>query len=165
MGEHGHYQKTTLFENATHVPLIIAAPGMPTAGKSTPMPTEMVDFYPTLVELAGLPTMKHTSGVSLVPVLRDVSAKPRTEALTQYNSGYSIRTERYRYTEWGPNGKSGNELYDHGSDPAEMKNLAGSPKHAALVKELSQRLRQRIAAANAKPSGVTQVAAPRKNKK
>ncbi len=157
MGEHGYYQKTTLFENATHVPLVIAVPGMKTAGSVAKSPVEMVDFYPTLGELCGLKPPPSISGVSLVPALEDPAATPRTSAFTQYASGYSIRTPRYRYTEWGKDGADGNELYDHETDAAEMHNLAGDPKHADTVAELSKLLQARIATANVAPKGVEQI--------
>jgi iduronate 2-sulfatase len=156
MGEHGHYQKTTLFENATNVPLVIAGPGVKAKGKASSSPAEMVDFYPTLAELCGLTPPPHVSGVSLVPVLKDPAASPRDSAFTQYGTGYSIRGPRYRYTEWGENGADGNELYDHESDPAEMTNLAANPEHAATVKKLSADLQKRITTANQKPEGVSQ---------
>ena len=162
MGEHGHYQKTTLFENAARVPLIIATPGMATAGKSTAMPVEMVDFYPTLTELCGLAKPKHLSGVSLAPTLRNLRSTPRRDALTQFATGYSLYTGRYRYTEWGAKGKSGAELYDHTNDPSEMKNLAKRAAHKTTVAELSKRLHARIAEANQKPKGVTQVSTRKK---
>ena len=99
MGEHGHWQKTTLFENAARVPLIIAAPDSRFAGQNTVAPAEMVNFYPTLAELCGLQPPATVSGVSLAPVLNDTAAAPQSSALTQYTSGYSIRTPCYRYTE------------------------------------------------------------------
>jgi len=157
MGEHGHWQKTTLFENAAHVPLVIAGPGVEAAGRSTATPVEMVDFYPTLGELCGLAVPKHTSGVSLVPALKDPVAGSRRSALTQYADGYSIRTPRYRYTEWGEEGNAGAELYDHGSDPREMVNLVGRQEHAKMVEQLSKLLHQRIADARRPPEGVRQV--------
>jgi len=157
MGEHGHYQKTTLFENAARVPLIIATPKMTTAGKSTAMPVEMVDFYPTLAELCGLPKSQHLSGVSLAPTLRNLRAASRRDALTQYATGYSLRTARYRYTEWGTKGSGGAELYDHTTDPAEMKNLANRDAHKNTVAELAKRLHARIAEANHKPKGIKQI--------
>jgi arylsulfatase A-like enzyme len=157
MGEHGHWQKMTLFENAARVPLIIAVPGMKTAGRSTASLAEMTDFYPTLAELCGLKPPDNLSGVSLRPVMDDPSATPRTSALTQHTTGYSIRTDRYRYTEWGPDGRNGNELYDHQSDPQEMVNLAGSPESAGLVRELSKLLRQRAHDAQRVPEGLKQI--------
>ena len=157
MGEHGHWQKTTLFENAARVPLIIAAPGLQTAGRSTTAPAEMVDFYPTLGELCGLTPPTYLSGVSLVPVLNDPAARPRQAALTQYASGYSIRTLRYRYTEWGAQGADGAELYDHESDAKEMINLANRPQHQTTAKRLSRLLHARIEDARLAPEGLKQI--------
>lgn len=156
MGEHGHWQKTTLFENAARVPLIIAAPGIKAAGHATSCPAEMIDFYPTLADLCGLEAPANLSGVSLKPVLNDPSARPRTDALTQYNVGYSLRAGQYRYTEWGRNGALGAELYDHASDPEELTNLARRPESATIVRQLSMRLRERIAEAQKKPDGLVQ---------
>jgi iduronate 2-sulfatase len=156
MGEHGHYQKTTLFENATRVPLVMAGPGIAEGGVAKSM-AEMVDFYPTLAELANLPIPDFVSGVSLAEALRDPSKATRTSALSQYDSGYSIRTKRYRYTEWGDAGAAGNELYDHLSDPAEMKNLADDDTHRDTIKELSQLLRRRIQEAKTPPKGIKQI--------
>tara|TARA_Y100001934_G_scaffold204191_1_gene241034 strand:- start:10218 stop:11657 length:1440 start_codon:yes stop_codon:yes gene_type:complete len=156
MGEHGHWQKTTLFENATHVPLIIAGPGVTGRGTAT-TPAEMVDFYPTLAELTDNTPPPYISGKSLVPALRDPKAQVRRSAFTQYANGYSIKTPRYRYTEWQEDGKGGAELYDHYFDQAEMNNLAQSPKHGALLKQLSRELRERIASARKKPKGLTQI--------
>lgn len=157
MGEHGHWQKTTLFENAARVPLIMAGPGVKASGQSTQAPAEMVDFYPTLAELCGVSAPKYLAGVSLAPVLQDPAARPRESALTQFESGYSVRTPRFRYTEWGPDGRDGAELYDHQSDPAEMTNLAGRHDHAETVQQLSTLLRQRIAHAVSAPQGVQQI--------
>ncbi len=163
MGEHGHWQKTTLFENAARVPLIIAGPGVSEKGKVCRTPVEMVDFYPTLSELCGLEIPKVTSGCSLVPALRDVASplrdkrgNVRKSALTHYETGYSLRTERYRYTEWGPEGNAGVELYDHHSDPREMNNLAKQEAVQDTIKELSRELRQRIATASEVPQGIVQ---------
>jgi len=160
MGEHGHWQKTTLFENAARVPLILAGPGVTAKGETCEWPVEMVDFYPTLADLAGLKNEapKNLPGISLVPFLSDPTApNTRPSALTQYANGYSLRTPQYRYTEWGENGSGGNELYDHVSDDAEMVNLAGKKEHADLVKQLSKQLRQRITKAKTPPSGLTQI--------
>ena len=157
MGEHGHWQKTTLFENAARVPLVIAGPGVTAAGRTTKTPAEMLDFYPTLAELCELSAPEYLSGVSLAPVLRDPGAMPRTAALTQYATGYSIRTPRYRYTHWGEEGADGAELYDHESDPQELVNLANRPEQADTAAQLSKLLRQRIAEARRKPDGVVQI--------
>jgi arylsulfatase A-like enzyme len=152
MGEHGHYQKTTLFENATHVPLIMAGPGVTRGGVAETM-AEMVDFYPTLAELAGLPKPQAASGVSLVPALNDPQTLVRDSALTQFDSGYSLRTAEYRFTQWGPNGRDGMELYDRRNDPGEMNNVADDPKFADVVQKLRRRLGERIAEAGEDPPG------------
>ena len=157
MGEHGHWQKTTLFENAAHVPLIIAGPRTTATGKTTRSPAEMVDFYPTLAELCELKAPSYLAGVSLTSVLKDPQARPRSSAITQYGNGYSIRTARYRYTEWGEDGALGAELYDHQSDSGEMKNLADDKSTENLRRLLSQLLRDRIEEVRKKPRGVTQI--------
>jgi iduronate 2-sulfatase len=156
MGEHGHYQKTTLFENATRVPLIIAGPGVTAKGQVTGAPAEMVDFYPTLAQLAGLAAPDYIKGCNLVPALRDTLARPRSTAFTQYADGYSIRTERFRYTEWGQTGSKGRELYDHAADPQELTNLVGADQYQATIDELAQVLHRRIAHANTKPGEIKQ---------
>ena len=157
MGEHGHWQKTTLFENAARVPLIIAGPGTTAKGQTSSSMAEMVDFYPTLAELCGLKPPRSIAGVSLVPTLKDAKAVPRQSALTQYDSGYSLRTARYRYTEWGEDGKLGAELYDHESDPQELSNLAERSSHAEIRRELQETLRTRVTDARRTPKGVTQI--------
>lgn len=157
MGEHGHWQKTTLFENAARVPLIIAGPGVEAKGKTSEAPAEMIDFYPTLAELCDLQPPSHVAGVSLAPALRDPAARPRDSALTQYNNGYSLRTDRYRFTLWGKNGELGSELYDHRHDPQEMNNLAGEPDYAKTQQRLSQKLAERIEKSLTKPEGLTQI--------
>ena len=159
MGEHGHWQKTTLFENAARVPLIISGPGI-ARGASSASLAEMVDFYPTLAELTGLTPPDCVAGISLVETLRDPTKATRTAALTQYADGYSIRTPRYRYTRWGPDGSAGDELYDHQSDPQEMRNLAEDPGHEETIDRLSQLLQQRVVAASQPPKGVKQIDSP-----
>lgn len=133
LGEHGQWQKQLLFEESARVPLIIRVPGTRHAGQHSPRTVEMLDLYPTLTELAGLPRYRRNEGTSLARLLAqpdDASwAKP---ALSQVNGGRSVRTERYRYTEW-EGGGSGRELYDHVSDPREQVNLADDARYAAVV--------------------------------
>jgi arylsulfatase A-like enzyme len=118
---------------------------------------EMVDFYPTLSQLAGLPEPKSTSGVSLVPALRDPATIVRDTALTQYENGYSLRTQKFRYTSWGENGAEGVELYDRSNDPAEMNNVADDPAYADDAERLAGQLGERIRAANTLPKGSRRV--------
>jgi len=158
MGEHGQWQKTTLFENATRVPLIISSPDQRDKGGVVTSPVEMVDIYPTLAELSGLEAPDFLSGVSLAASMDNSSVKPRESALSQYMQGYSIRTERFRYTEWGEKGAEGVELYGCQDDPEELKNLAhsGGEDFVGVISELSEKLHQRIAEANEAPKGIRQ---------
>jgi iduronate 2-sulfatase len=135
LGEHGLWQKMSAFERSLRVPLMIAGPGVSDVGKTCGRPAELVDLFPTLAELCGITPPANLSGVSLAPLLKDVSAAGRTAAFSMVRGGRSIRTERWRYTEWN-GGKDGIELYDHQNDPTEMKNLAGDPTQAAIVAEL-----------------------------
>jgi arylsulfatase A-like enzyme len=165
MGQMGHWQKLTLFDQGSRVPFIIAAPGK-SAARSTACPAEMLDFYPTLAELCGLKPPATIQGVSLVPVLNDAAARPRVDALTVNDpDGASLRTERFRYTEWGKDGVNGRELYDHKSDPEELHNLAGDLASAAIIAELAPRLRQRVADAAKAPAGLEQIKVPTKRSK
>ena len=150
LGEHGAWCKHSNVENDTHAPLIISAPGMKTAGQHSKSLVEFVDVYPTLAELAGLSLPSHLEGTSLVFVLRDPTKKVKTAAFSQYPRpnkgqrlmGYTMRTERYRFTRWV--GRDDHtkiaaiELYDEQTDPQENTNIANDPKNAALVAKLTE---------------------------
>ena len=142
----------TVFEEATRVPLIIAAPGMKAAGKSTTRLAELVDLYPTLADLCGLPAPAELEGMSLRPLLDDPQRPWKQGAFTQVIHrvqggraakaqrkdavmGRSVRSERYRYTEWGE-GQAGVELYDRQTDPQEWRNLAADPAQEDVVREM-----------------------------
>lgn len=151
LGDHGIWCKHTNFEQAARSPLIISAPGMNTAGRKTGALAEFVDVYPTLCELAGVPLPPGLEGTSAVPVLKDPETKWKSAAFHQYprnirgqgqGMGHSVRTERYRLTEWTVAGKdfSALELYDYQADPEERVNLAGKPEHAKTVEDLRGRL-------------------------
>ena len=155
-GEHGLWQKQSLFENSARVPLLIVAPGVTKKGAVAKAPISHLDLYPTLTELSGVKAPAGLHGQSLVPMLRDPSLAGRGWALTQVMRGgggargagkrffgYSLRTPRWRYTEWDE-GKQGRELYDYDTDPKEITNLASLPAHAATVAELSRQLRSAV---------------------
>lgn len=160
MGEHGLWQKQSLFEGSSRVPLIVAAPKVAQKGAVAGAPVSHLDLFPTLAELAGVKAPANLQGQSLVPMLKDTAVKGRGWALTQVVRGgnikrfgaspasgdagkrffgYSLRTPRWRYTEWDE-GKQGRELYDHDADPKELTNLAENPTYAAAVKELAEQL-------------------------
>lgn len=160
LGAHGLWQKSDLFEGSARVPLIIVDPRRKGHPAGTSSLAELVDLYPTLVELCGLPKPAHLEGKSLTPILDNPAASVRDSALTLTVSrgrrmhrdqlpdrrilGHSIRTQRYRYTEWG-GGEFGTELYDYAEDPAEYTNLARQPGHENLLRQLSRMLSQRMA--------------------
>ncbi|WP_293896945.1 sulfatase [Sporocytophaga sp.] len=143
LGQHGQWMKQSLFENSARVPLIISVPGQ--GGKASSRTVELLDIYPTLAELCGLPAPKYLQGKSLTALLKNPAATWDKPAFTQVKRkdfmGRSIRTERWRYTEWDE-GKAGIELYDHQNDSNEFTNLANDPKYSETVKELSVRLRK-----------------------
>jgi iduronate 2-sulfatase len=159
LGEHGLWQKMSLFENSTRVPLVIYDPRAKGNGKVCSRTVELVDLHTTLAELTGLsppngsdPKVPAVEGNSLKPLLDNPSAKWDKPAITQVSRGtptatgqpvgknpwfmgYSVRTERYRYTEWD-SGKKGSQLYDYEKDPDELKNLLDDPAYAAVVKQM-----------------------------
>ena len=155
LGEHGWWNKVTLFERSARVPLIIALPESRPPGAVCHQPVELVSLYATLAELAGLAAPAHLQGPSLVPLLRNPArpwALPAYTVVTRGNAmGRSIRTARYRYTEWD-GGRQGVELYDHDMDPHEYRNLAADPAYAGVIRELKRLLEERaLLAASAKP--------------
>lgn len=159
LGEHGAWCKHTNFELDARVPLIIKAPGKPSPSKPSrgakcDALVEFVDIYPTLAELAGLPLPEHLEGTSFAPLLSDPDRQWKTAAFSQYPRsdkgqalmGYSMRTDRYRFTAWverdKPESVVAAELYDHQTDPAEDTNIAAAAEHAELVRGLSQQLKR-----------------------
>jgi arylsulfatase A-like enzyme len=154
MGEHGHWQKQTLFENATRIPLIISAPNLEKKGATSISPVELIDLYPTLMELTNISTPQHVVGKSLEPIINNVNALVRGSALTRWRNGYSIKTTRYRLTKWGIDGELGYELYDHKNDKNELINLASKHDYSEVMDSLKLVIEQRIANASIKPEGL-----------
>jgi arylsulfatase A-like enzyme len=135
LGEKGITGKNTLWERSTRVPLVVAGPGV-TAGAKCGRPAELLDLYPTLADLCGLPTKDGLDGISLVPQLRDAAARRDRPAVTTHNPGnHAVRSERWRYVRYADGSE---ELYDRAADPHEWTNLAGEAKHAAVKKELAK---------------------------
>ncbi|MEW6356412.1 MAG: sulfatase [Planctomycetota bacterium] len=146
LGEHGLWCKHTNFETSAHVLMICRAPGQKSPGAACPALTEFVDIYPSLSDLCGLPLPEGLEGTSFAPLMDDPKRPWKTAAFSQYPRkkymGYSMRTDRYRYTEWGARGEApvARELYDHQTDPGENVNLADKPEHKDLVTKLSEQL-------------------------
>ena len=146
LGEQSVWTKMTNFEHGTRVPLIVSLPGMKTSGQRTQALVELVDLYPTLGQICSLPLPAHLEGTSFAPLLEKPDLPWKKAAFSQYlrtgrppYMGRSLRTERWRYTEWHDlKGKpAGIELYDEN----ESKNLAEDPAHAERVKQLASQLR------------------------
>jgi uncharacterized sulfatase len=150
VGEHGQWEKTKLFEASARVPFIMAGAGVSAAGKPCMRTSEHLNIYPTLAEicdLQGIPS--NLQGHSLVPLLQNPEAPWDHPAITQVSRrnasgptmGYSVRTERYRYTMWS-DGEDGEELYDYETDPREVKNLAKDSSMSDLKNKLRSRLQE-----------------------
>ena len=153
LGEKALWCKTTNYELDTRAPLIISAPGM-AAGDCEAL-VEFVDVYPTLLDCCGLPARDDLEGLSLAPLLRQPDRPWKSAAFSQFPRpwtyegepevmGYSMRADRYRYTEW-QDFRSGEtlarELYDHADSHAEIDNLAADASYAETLADLSARLR------------------------
>lgn len=144
LGEHGLWFKQSCFEESAKCPLIISVPKIRTAGKICTKIVELVDIYPTLADLTGLQPPDNLQGLSLLPLLKNTEAKWNYPAYTQVQrgetSGHSVRTEEWRFTEWGF-GESGEELYNEKLDPKELNNLAADPAYADVVRNMRLLLR------------------------
>jgi len=157
LGDHGMFCKHTNYEQAVRAPLIFAAPGLKAKGEKTLAPTEFVDIFPTLCDLAGLPIPGSVEGKSLVPILGNPEAKVREAALEQFprgndKMGYTLRDKRYRYVKWvkmdyyggertGPTVAT--ELYDYEKDPLETVNLANNPEYKKVVEKFERLFKER----------------------
>ncbi|MEI7423847.1 MAG: sulfatase [Prolixibacteraceae bacterium] len=167
LGDHNLWCKHTNFEQATHAPLLISAPGIkPSVTKS---PSEFIDIFPTLCDLSGLPSPSHLDGKSLVPVMKDPKTSVKEFSISQYPRpqnklesgrlgwsdgefmGYSLRTGQYRYTMWLKDTFRtrktfsnelvvATELYDYAIDPNETVNVVNDPGYVGVAKELNGKL-------------------------
>lgn len=162
LGDHDLWCKHTNFENATRAPLIIAAPGL--KGGSSKSLTEHIDIFPTVCDLAGVPVPTYLDGMSLVPIMKDKKAKVQEYSISQYPRGvkkeemerlgyeskklmgYSLRTDKYRFTIWMNDFTSkapfdakkvyAKEMYDYVKDPLEKVNVADSKEYASVYKDM-----------------------------
>jgi arylsulfatase A-like enzyme len=133
LGEKAITGKNTLWDRGTKVPLIIAGPGV-TAHQRCVQPVELLDLYPTLLDLAGLPPRSDLEGISLIPQLRAATTARERPALTSHNQGnHAVRTVRWRFIHYADGSE---ELYDHDADPEEWTNLAARPELATVIVDL-----------------------------
>jgi iduronate 2-sulfatase len=144
LGENGIWTKQTCFEAANHSPMIIRAPGLP-ANQQVHALTELLDIYPTLCDLAGLPVPEFVDGESMKPLLIDPDAPWKAAALSQFQRGKimgkSIRLDALRFTVWEhmeTGTVQGLELYDHMKDPGETTNLVNDPAIKTLKPKLNR---------------------------
>lgn len=136
LGEKMHWEKRSLWERSTRVPLIVALPGESRRGTRTHRPVGLIDVYPTLVELGGLPAKAGMDGRSLAPLLRDPGhAWPHAAVSTQMPGNHSVRTEDWRYIRYA-NGDE--ELYAHPGDPHELRNLAPGAGYERIKRDLGK---------------------------
>ncbi|MBT4919534.1 MAG: sulfatase [Flavobacteriaceae bacterium] len=162
LGEHGHWQKQTLFEDGTRVPLIIAGPGIKNNKEIINNPVELVDLYPTIMDLVQMQTPKFVSGKSIVPLLENSENIVRENALTELQvntvngiaQGYSIKTKRYRLSQWEHKGVKAYELYDHYTDTSELNNIANHIDYLEVKDSLIKILNDRVVEAKQIPTGL-----------
>jgi choline-sulfatase len=142
LGEKGISGKNSLWERSTRVPMIFSGPGV-ARGVRCNRPVELLDLYPTLIDLAlidlalidlaGLSPKSDLEGHSLVPLLKNATAKRAWPAVTAHNqNNHTIRTENWRYIRYADGSE---ELYDHRRDPNEWTNLARDPKYKQVIEE------------------------------
>lgn len=142
LAEHTLWCKHSCYETSMRVPLIIRAPGFQ-GGLKTDALTELIDIYPTLCELAGVPVPAHVQGRSFVPLLKDPAQPWKDQAIGRFTNGDTIRTEQFRFTEYTDrqHGPIGRMLYGHRADPGENINVSEQPAHRETTTQLTERLR------------------------
>ncbi len=134
LGEKLHWRKFALWEEATHNVLMIVAPGTTRPGGRCGRTVNLMDIYPTLIDLCRLPHRKNLEGTSLLPLLKDPGAKWCRPSVTTYLRGnHSVRNEGWRYIRYSDGTE---ELYDHSNDELEWTNLAGKPELLSVKEDL-----------------------------
>jgi choline-sulfatase len=131
LGEKQHWHKFTLWEASTRVPFIWAGPGIEQGGVSAE-PVNLLDIYPTLIELGGMEAYAPMDGQSLAPLLRDTTTRREEPAIMDYIGHFAVRSHRWRYIRYADGGE---ELYDHDTDPQEWTNLAPDPQYRGIMDE------------------------------
>jgi arylsulfatase A-like enzyme len=139
IGEKEHWEKTTLWEKSSHVPLIFVVPGLTKAGARCKQAVSLLDIYPTLIDICGLSKKRELEGESLMSLLKNPTLKRSTPAIiTQHENNknnHAVRNERWRYIRYFDGSE---ELYDHDNDPNEFINLAGNKEYDSIKKEMTE---------------------------
>ena len=144
LGEKKHWRKFALWEEATRTPLIIIAPGVTKKAAVCHRPVSLIDIYPTLIDLCGLPDRKELEGQSLRPLLVNPERAWDRPAVTTHGRGnHAVRSQRFRYIRYAD---GSDELYDHDTDRMEWKNLATDERYSSIKRDLSRWLPKRDAA-------------------
>jgi arylsulfatase A-like enzyme len=136
LGEKQHWRKFALWEEATRAPFLVSVPGLTKPATVCDRTIDYMSIYPTLCDLAGIPTPKHVEGQSIKKLLADPKAAWDTPAITTHGyQNHAVRTEAFRYIRYADGSE---ELYDEKADPLEWKNLAADSNYAAVKKDLAQ---------------------------
>ncbi len=145
-GDHGYdigqkkFAKSALWEQTSRTPLIIRAPGVSRSGGRCKHPVSLIDLYPTLIDLCGLPARDDLDGRSLAPLVQNPQADwPYPAIITHspwwHGTNHAIRSELYHYIRYSDGGE---ELYDMSNDPNQWKNLADDPEYSEVKEEVKQ---------------------------
>ena len=153
IGEKENWEKFTLWEESTRVPLLINFPNMNQKGIQCNEPVSLIDIYPTLTELAGFNPPKHCDGESLMPQLKNIYIQRKKPALTSFKFssgeiGHSLRSKNLRYIYYRINNLE--ELYNHEIDPNEFENLAYLPKYKKTIEKFRKELFEKLELKNLK---------------
>ena len=136
LGEKQHWRKHALWEVTTRTTLVIAGPKGVAENELCERPVSLVDLYPTLLELCGLPSRDELDGQSLAPLLKNPIMDWERPVLTTFGyQNHAVRTDRWRYIRYNDGGE---ELYDHNTDPNEWNNLASVPEYRDVIARLKQ---------------------------
>ncbi|MCW5977868.1 MAG: sulfatase [Bryobacteraceae bacterium] len=135
LGEKQHWHKSTLWQRSTHVPLILAGPGVRQPGVDRSQPVNLLDLYPTLIDLCGIPRRSDLDGETLLPLLRDAEAARKPTVTTYLAGNHAVRDERWRYIRYRDGGE---ELYDLIADPNEYANVASNPRRRTVKERLAK---------------------------
>jgi arylsulfatase A-like enzyme len=138
LGEKKHWRKQALWQESTHVPLIISVPGIANGGQQCSRTVTLLDLYPTLIDLCRLPENPYLQGNSIVPLIKNPRSPWPYYALSVWDyKNYAVTGERWRYISYRDGTE---ELYDHNNDPGEHKNLADYPEYEKIIRQLKKHL-------------------------